>query len=1020
MQAKAPFTRKQFFKYTLLPEFGLRLRDLIGNGFGNLAYLMALIFNTTGLIPNSHTYLQPASVGKYGIRHVLSEASSNVKFDRNHIDQVLIYFAILTGIILLALQFIVLIFSIITNPAFAGGGWYESFFVTPYPEDDVAFRMMTLVFGVDIYGGVLPTQPIHVALYALFEFYSIGMLIVGSFIILYFATTIIAETANTGVPFGKRFSHAWVPIRLIVFFGLLIPLPDGLNGAQWITLSVAKYGSSLATNGWLEFNYVVNNPLGSDGTLVARPNAPEVQHVPAFMMLAKTCQWAEGRKYGKVIDAYVIHGPNPGDSTPLMGLGYGDALALTALTAESPAGNIVIRFGVQGGNVAYSGGVSPDCGELVLQTTDVAQPGSYAIQAGYFGLIQMLWADGGYLDAYARNFTFRFMSVIPRDPFSPMPAASFRGDVIVALGNAVELIILQAVGMQLLAAEQGVELEIARLGWAGAGIWYNRIAEQNGALTTAAMNTPIPQLYPRVMEFIRQERMANDRNVLPRDRFRPTLSNGDLIDFELEGDADIARVLNNVFTYWESRNTRNDARATHAMGDTDNTLINVINSVLGTEGLFDMCQNTDIHPLAQLSAVGKGLVESGIRNLAISAGFGLFGGTGLVPGSSGAALDSLSGFYGTIAGIGITIGFVLFYVLPFMPFIYFFFAVGGWVKSVFEAMVGVPLWALAHLRIDAEGLPGQAAASGYMLLLEVFLRPIMIIFGLLASIVIFAAQVKVLNEIFYLAVSSITGSDPDTVQAGGCATGSLSGLGADVLGELPGSEQFTRNVIDEFFFTIIYAVIVYMMGMASFKLIDLIPNNMMRWFGSGTSSFNDDNAPSRGAESMMKYSTIGMGAISSQLSSGLDSVKKELKGIAPEVARRNQNELMFLFNDDELLPAHTNKKTEVIRDMEQKFNKIDEEVDESDDPRFRTEEQKIAEKRRRKQVLFDTEYRSQLDTLDSKEQRITNRIDELMRGGTRIENLPADMQAKYRDITSRMRSNATKIEDLFNRHGVTR
>ncbi|MEM6780737.1 MAG: hypothetical protein AAF569_02620 [Pseudomonadota bacterium] len=583
MKAKPPFTAKQFFKYTLLPEFGSRISQLVGSGFGNLAYLMAYIYNTAGILPNNHEYLRASSIGKFGIRHVIAEASQHVKFDRYHIDQVLIFCAILIGIVLLGLQFIVLFFSIITNPALAGGGWYTSFFETPFPQDDVAFRMMTLVFGVDMFGGALATQPIHVALYALFEFYSLGMLVVGTFIILYFATTIISETANTGVPFGKRFSHAWVPIRLIVFFGLLIPLPDGLNGAQWITLSVAKYGSSMATNGWIRFNVVINNPLGETGTLVGTPNTPEVSHIPAFMMLAKTCQWAEGRRNGKEIDGYVIYGADPGDSAPINGLAYVTALGLTSTNADAPGGNIIVRFGEHDPTnySNYSGAVSPECGEIVFKTNDVGQPGALAIQSGYFELIRLLWANGGSVDAYARNFTLRYMSTLPRDPSSPIPDPEYKGDIIVALANAVEQIILQAVGIQLGILDQGIDPEIARLGWGGAGIWYNRIAEQNGSITTAAMNTPTPQLYPRVMEYAREKQMQNNRNVFPDERFSPRLSNGGYIDFETAADGDIARVLNIVFQNWQN-DTRTDAQYTQAMGDTSNVFINTINAILGT------------------------------------------------------------------------------------------------------------------------------------------------------------------------------------------------------------------------------------------------------------------------------------------------------------------------------------------------------------------------------------------------------------------------------------------------------
>ena len=45
---------------------------------------------------------------------------------------------------------------------------------------------------------------------------------------------------------------------------------------------------------------------------------------------------------------------------------------------------------------------------------------------------------------------------------------------------------------------------------------------------------------------------------------------------------------------------------------------------------------------------------------------------------------------------------MLAYVLPLIPFIYFTFAVLGWVLELFEAIAAMPLWALAHLRIEGD------------------------------------------------------------------------------------------------------------------------------------------------------------------------------------------------------------------------------------------------------------------------------------------------------------------------------
>ena len=66
----------------------------------------------------------------------------------------------------------------------------------------------------------------------------------------------------------------------------------------------------------------------------------------------------------------------------------------------------------------------------------------------------------------------------------------------------------------------------------------------------------------------------------------------------------------------------------------------------------------------------------------------------------------------TFGMITLTVGFILYYILPFLPFLYFFFAASAWITAIFEAMIGVPLWALAHLRVDGEGIPGPGATSG--------------------------------------------------------------------------------------------------------------------------------------------------------------------------------------------------------------------------------------------------------------------------------------------------------------------
>ena len=65
---------------------------------------------------------------------------------------------------------------------------YAEFFTTPNPENDLALRILDSVFGVK---GLFNTSetigtPYHDALQGLFQFYSIGLLVVAGIILAYF------------------------------------------------------------------------------------------------------------------------------------------------------------------------------------------------------------------------------------------------------------------------------------------------------------------------------------------------------------------------------------------------------------------------------------------------------------------------------------------------------------------------------------------------------------------------------------------------------------------------------------------------------------------------------------------------------------------------------------------------------------------------------------------------------------------------------------------------------------------
>lgn len=907
MLSELGLSRKQVIRYAVLPGIFPRLKRLLASGFPNLPFCLVTLFNTLRIIPNGHPYLRPENYGKYSTFKALAVAANNITFDRKNIDKITIFFVVLGGIAMMALQLVLFVMALFAVPAYAAGyngpglgpRTYGAFFNNDNPTTDIAFRMLDLVFGVPgiFETGSTPT-PFHAGFHALLAFYSYGILLVGVFVIIYLVTAIVLETAQEGVPFGHRFNKAWVPVRLILFFGLLLPTPTyGINVAQYAVLYSAKWGSNLATNAWLTFDRTTHAPyIGTGAQLVATPNVPDFDDVVSFMTLARTCSIAEGRinsnpdGSGYDVQPYLVYGAGADNSESIAG----GVPAFTDIVQKAHGGTLIFRFGVKD-ETRYPhepGAVSPVCGELAMDIVDQAQPGAAIIQQAYAQLITCLWNGTSgdsfecpvdSLEAQGRAFTDRYSGVaLPANAFpdmTPYTDPQQKRDYLEKLSSAMNDSLINAVNTQ---ADEGDWNNDAalNLGWGGAGIWFNKIAEQNGALTSAIFNKPTVRHVPAPMEFVRQKRTEQNAENGVRDLYNPVLSNGTLIQMPTPEDAQIARVLNQQYYYWGMAHPAPSSTTPgrdHNQEPGGNIVIDMINMMLGTSGLFDMCKNADVHPLAALSSLGKGLIEHSIR------GFGAAFATGLLSlldkQNFGASLAAATSLLTTFATTGLTLGFLLFYVIPFLPFIYFFFAVMTWVKSVFEAMVGMPVWALGHLRIDGEGMPGPGGEAGYFYILEIFLRPVIIIIAFIGSIAIFGTMVKVLNEIFYLVISNLSGHTVNGDSPTGCfnppaAAGGAGGGGGGAGGAGTGmtEAQFQRGILDEFFYTVMYAVVVYMIGIPCFKMVDQIPDRIMRWMGSSISSFGSQDGDPAGK--LMEYISIGAGGLGSSLGGGLGMLRR--------------------------------------------------------------------------------------------------------------------------------------------------
>ncbi len=926
---------KAILKNSFMPGFGTRLHNLFMSGFGYVPYFLAVVYQMVGLLPRNHAYLLQRNIGHFGVRHVVAEAARNLTFSWRHIDQIILFVAVLSGLVIFIVQFIAIGAMLFLQPVMAMPTNWAGFFSlngVAYKEQDLAYMMLDMVFGVEHpsgvggffescvglavlcqdqlssnaattipatvgAGGALTTSgqlsplepnaysafpfPYHLGMHRLFAIYSNGLLVIAVMITSYFVATILAETAQSGTAFGRRFNKTWAPLRIVIAFGLLMPLGSGLNSSQYFVLYAAKYGSAFASNGWRYFNTALTTGyLGNGQALISIPNLPELDSITHFMYVARACKYAsdiqtlrnmqrdDATKTSltdeEQVQAYVLgkQAQIPENATALTGsfvLLYNGFLGYL----DDDVRDVTVRFGRRDKikHANFQGSVAPTCGEIQFKLIDprdsgVAQQGLYEIQKAFYDTtIIHLWLDDGYYvtagtpvessagNSRMREVVNRKLGIVDTSNIIELKTEyviSQKDEMRVDLYPKIQAAVAAQIASP--AWNEGAT-KLTNKGWAGAGIWYNRIAEMNGAITASVFSPPTVMKYPYILEEVSRLKKERNSNTPAKNRFDVEVSNVDSLAhlFSTVDDNELAVALSSAYVQWQ------DAASVETSKPSTNAFIAAISEILGTDGLYNMRYNQTTHPLAMLSGIGRSLIESSIKSLGYAALSSAGGALGALPKQLAGISAS---FFISVAMMGITVGFVLFYVIPFLPFIYFFFAFGGWVKGIFEAMVGAPLWALAHIRIDGHGMPGNAAMNGYFLIFEVFLRPILIVFGLLASISIFSALVDVLNSIFTLVTENAAGYDITSEMAAPRLT-----------------FRFMRSAIDQFFYTVIYAIICYMIGMSAFKLIDSVPNNILRWMGQSVATFGDTREDP--AQALVSRASMGSQQVSSKIGGGL-------------------------------------------------------------------------------------------------------------------------------------------------------
>ncbi len=205
----------------------------------------------------------------------------------------------------------------------------------------------------------------------------------------------------------------------------------------------------------------------------------------------------------------------------------------------------------------------------------------------------------------------------------------------------------------------------------------------------------------------------------------------------------------------------------------------------------------------------------------------------------------LLGCAALLIGAGIMLG----YYVPLYPWMVFMFAAFGWLISVIEAMVAAPLVCLGLTHPEGHDFLGKVEQA-LMLLLGVFLRPVLMIVGLIIAMILGYVSLRVLNYSFTGILSSAFNaaappgaSDISTAASnvGAAQTGMIitksGSLGAalNVLSMGPvivAARSILLPIIIMAALFVIYAGMVFMLVNQVYGLIYIVPDKIMRWVGT--------------------------------------------------------------------------------------------------------------------------------------------------------------------------------------------
>lgn len=205
-------------------------------------------------------------------------------------------------------------------------------------------------------------------------------------------------------------------------------------------------------------------------------------------------------------------------------------------------------------------------------------------------------------------------------------------------------------------------------------------------------------------------------------------------------------------------------------------------------------------------------------------------------------------------------GIMITFYFAFLPFIIWMGNLVGWIVLIVQGIIGAPIWLVSFLRNDTDDFVGKTG-QGYLLVLEAFLRPTLMILALFFAFHLLSPVVGILNYFFWFVGNSIY------------------------------SNTNSFLVVSYYIFMIIiYCVMTHKVLFIIFGLMEQIPDKILQWIGSNVNSVlgnlgkQFDNMTLQGTEKANAQVGAGVTSTSQLINKGIEQrrANKEKERLAQE------------------------------------------------------------------------------------------------------------------------------------------